>query len=161
MDNEVWTQLAPVVVGGLIAIVGAGIGPVVAHMVTDRSAARRERALKFEELLAVLNEHDTWLEKARDRIVLGKEADEGASPLPRALALSALYFPSLTSVIRRLEGPTSAYLHWMNEAGLRRLKDPMSNYGTGFREAYNQFLPEYNGVLDEVSDYAIQRNGRV
>ena len=62
------SSLAPVIVGGLLALGGVALTGGVSvgvRFLQSREEKRKRRAEKFEELVAALYEFDHWLDKLR------------------------------------------------------------------------------------------------
>ena len=69
-------DLVPVVVGGLLTLVGtvaAALGTAIRDVVQRPNKEKKRRADKFEELVAAVYEFDHWLDRLKDRFVLGAE----------------------------------------------------------------------------------------
>jgi len=96
------SDILSVIVGGVIGVVGGIAGPPLVHWLNDKSDRRKKRAEKFEEMVNTLYEHDHWLNEARDILVFGSKGIEGMSPLPRAQAIVAVYFPTFNARLAEL-----------------------------------------------------------
>ena len=53
-----WTTLVPVIVGGVIGVVGTIVGPPLVHWLNEKAAKRKQRIEKLGELIAVVYEND-------------------------------------------------------------------------------------------------------
>ena len=75
--------LLPVIVGGIIGLLGGLVGPPLAYWLNEGAARKRRRAEKLEELIGAVYEYDDWLESLRGIRVFGHEGKESPSPLAR------------------------------------------------------------------------------
>ncbi len=75
--------LLPVIVGGIIGLLGGLVGPPLAHWLGEGAARKKKRAEKLEELIGALYAFDHWLGLMRSINVWGKEATEPPSPFQR------------------------------------------------------------------------------
>lgn len=136
---SIWPVLWPVIVGGLIAVIGAGIGPFITHLLTSRAARVEKRQKLFESMLAALFEFDHWLNLKKDSYVFGKGRDLPYSPISKAIAVALMYFPEALPALRDIEIKGHDYQKWMTEASLRRLSGQIETLNDGFEEAYKPY----------------------
>lgn len=149
-----WSTLGPVIVGGAIGIIGTLVGPTLTTWLNDETAKKKQRVEKFAELIAIIYEHEHWLDMYRGVTVWGTEMTLGPSPLPRAIAIAAIHFPQFNARLDELSSETSKYQYWMLEAAQRRLANKLSEVGEGFRAAYDPFRLKHLQVLDELKKFA-------
>lgn len=81
--------LVSVVIGGCLTLSGQWF---LSRQQSGREAERR-RSDKFEELVEALFEHKHWLDVIRDVRAFGKDGAIPPTPLPKAQAIAAVYFP--------------------------------------------------------------------
>ena len=125
--TSIWSVLLPDIVGGALPLLGVALGPAVTQWLSERSISQTTRVQRFEELLAVLHEHNFWVETQRNIDVFGNELDRSPPPLSKAIAIAALYFPDLILPLKQLDIATDKYQVWMFTAGQRRLKGDIAS----------------------------------
>ena len=156
MLGQTIVSLLPIITGGLIALLGGAVGPVVSHFLASKKEKKRERIEKFEELFEVLSEYEQWVDAERMRIVWGVAGVRSPSPLLRAQAICAIYFHDLKPNLADLSTAVGPYFVWMGAAGVRRVgKKP--NINDGFNEAYMPYRQKWTECVTAVSDYATRK----
>jgi hypothetical protein len=160
-DPEIWSILLPVVVGGVLAVFGGAIGPVMSHLLSSRASRQSIRTQRFDEMMASVYEHDHWLDLKRRSMVFGESLEAGPPPIYRARSIALTNFKDLVQPIKKLDAASSGYQFWMASAGQNRLKGELSALTNGFDEAYKTWLAEFLEFQNAASDYAIARKGRV
>ena len=149
-------DLVPVLVGGLLTLVGtvaAALGTAIRDVVQRRNKEKKRRADKFEELVAAIYEFDHWLDRLKDRFVLGANVPETVSPFTKVQSISAVYFLQFSTLADDLDEAATDYRRWMIGAGEKRLnKDPA--YMDGFKEAYDPYKRRRNALLDALQKFA-------
>lgn len=136
-----WGTLAPVIVGGLIALAGSWLGPWLSERYKDKQEKRKTRASKFEELVATVYEFDGWLDKERDACFANETSKQGLSPFAKLEAIAAVHFSQFDGLIRLLEQEAAKYTVWMNQTRVNIIqgtlgKNPLDGY-TEVMEPYN------------------------
>jgi hypothetical protein len=142
--------LVPVVVGGLLTLVGtvaAALGTAIRDLVQRRNKEKKRRADKFEELVAAVYEFDHWLDRLNDRFVFGADVPEIVSPLTKVQSISAVYFPQFSTLADDLDEAAMEYRRWMIGAGEKRLNKDLA-YNDGFKETYDPYKRKRNALLD-------------
>jgi len=96
--------LIPVVVGGLIGIVGGLAGTAFGHTLRTRTDKKALQRTKLELLVGHLAEIEHWGNKTR-HFFLHEEGERVYEPHPAAkvLALATIYFPTLHEAARALD----------------------------------------------------------
>lgn len=119
-SSDMWTILAPVMVGGGIGIVAAWFGPWLSECRKEKAEQKKRRADKFEEMVAAIYELDRWVGTERlIRIGGKKELIQGVSPFAKLWAISSVYFPQFDNPIRELDAATLGYRGWMITTGFQ------------------------------------------
>jgi uncharacterized DUF497 family protein len=153
-NSSIWTVLLPVIVGGLIGLVGGFVGPFLLQWRKDATEKKRKRAEKFEELVAVLFECEHWVDDLRQALVYKEERVITVSPFAKLQAISLVYFPQFAGRISEFEVRTAEYKSWMGEAAVRRASGDIANINVGFLEAYRPFNETIKQLLNEFKQFA-------
>lgn len=146
-------DLAPVVVGGLIGVLGGLVGPPLAYKLGQKAEFRSRRREKLEELILTLYEHKQWLD---DRVlirVFGEVDDRLPSPLPKALTIAAMYFPGESQILRELDILSSNYEAWMSVESLKRHRGNTSDLGDGLPEVHEPYMQKFFEVIHRFQRY--------
>jgi hypothetical protein len=147
--------LAPVVVGGVIALAGGWFGPWLLERRKEKAEKKKRRSEKFEEMVGAVYEFDHWVETERQIRVIGKEGlIQGVSPFAKVRATSAVYFPQFENLIRELENATGGYRAWMTTAALRRVSGISEEPPAGFVEAVRPYTQARDNLLDALRKFA-------
>ena len=156
---SIWAVLGPVIVGGVIAVVGTAIGPLVTHTLTSKAAKREKRQKLFETLITALFEFDHWLEVKRSTHVYGEAKELPISPLSKAIAIASMHFPETMVALRDIDVKATQYEGWMATANQRRVNGDLKNMHEGFTDAYSPykvaFLAFQRDIPAMVSKYRI------
>src|SRR4051794_23429816 len=91
--------LIPVIVGGLIAVIGGLVGPPFLHRMQVKADTRKRRAEKFEELVGALYEHNHWLDMHKNIKLFANEGVLPVSPMGKVQAIISVYFPQFRTQI--------------------------------------------------------------
>jgi hypothetical protein len=108
------TSLWPVVVGGLLALggtVAVVIGTAIRDVVQQRHEKRKRRAEKFEEMVAAVYDFDQWVQTHMHATIDRTQLPQTMSPIVKASAISAVYFPQFDKLISEMEFASSVYLN--------------------------------------------------
>ncbi|NSZ65162.1 hypothetical protein G6L16_018655 [Agrobacterium tumefaciens] len=133
---SIWSVLWPVIVGGVIAVVGTVIGPLFSHILTSKAAEREKRQKLFETMITALFEFDHWLDLKRSTYVYGDTKQYPISPLSKAIAVASMHFPETMVAIRDIDLKATEYEAWMTRALERRINGDVKNMNEGFADAY-------------------------
>jgi hypothetical protein len=146
--------LIPVIVGGIIGILGTVAGPPLTHWLTQGAERQKKRADKLEQFMNALYAYDHCLGVIRAINVFGHEQAEPPSPFAKAQAIASIYFPEFELTLRDLNVRALAYEGWMIEAGQKRLAGKHSEVSEGFNEVYAPYLVALRDVLDAATTLA-------
>lgn len=150
-------SLWPVIVGGLLAMGGIAINNVVNFLLNRQKSEeekRKERAAKFEELVAAIYEFDHWLDIERNR-GLGSITDAPTmSPFAKIQAIGAVHFPNLDPLIRELEDKTATYRNWIETANYQRQSGQLVKFPSGYMEALKPYMDARDKLIDELKGFA-------
>lgn len=147
-------SLWPVIVGGLIGLAGGIAGPPLSHWLNERSSNRKKRAEKLEELIGYIYAHDHWLSRMRSIRAFGAQDTEDPTPLPKASAIAAIYFPQFATALSELSLATSNYEVWMFEAAQKRLRGNIQKLSDGHPAAYEPYMRKREDVLNTLREFA-------
>ena len=157
------TSLWPVVVGGLLtgvfALGGIGIGSTTTAR-RDAAQQRREdkkrRADKFEELVAAVYEFDHWLDDIRNAALGAAEASKTVSPFAKVQAISSIYFPQFSEIVRELGKKSNQLLVWVHLAEHKRVTGNIDNIGQGFGEIYTPYAQQFGQLTEALTKFAAE-----
>jgi hypothetical protein len=156
-----WPILLPVIVGGLLAVLGGAVGPFISNFLTARNAERSKRLERFEAMFTSIYTHDHWLDNKRNVIAFGEKIDLGPPPIYTTISIAALYFPSLLDPVNALDRASDSYLLWMSQAGVKRLNGETGSIGEGMSEAFKPYRAAQLELVSALGKYAVERNGKV
>lgn len=146
-------KMAPVLVGGLIAITGGFLGT----WFTQKLIAGKEEASlklkKIEELLAAANECDHWLDEYKNSRIGNNLYSIGHSPLAKVKYLSALYAPELKEVVNKLSLAHANYVGLIAYCYAEKLKT--GSIPSKFLEEYQEKYNSVSTVIDELVDNSV------
>lgn len=147
-------DLWSVVIGGALAVGGSAATQWYLHAAKSADDRRRLREQKLEELIALVYEHDHWMDNLRVINVFGKEERRTISPFSKLNAIAAIHFPEFLPSIKKLDHAASEYRHWMITKGRQRLVGNFDALGEGFEEAYEPYLSASSQLLDEIQAFS-------
>jgi len=147
--------LLPVVVGGLIGIIAASVGPYLMQRAKDAADKKRKRAEKFEELVGAVYEYDHWIDTTRGIRVVGFEGAITVSPFAKIHAISDIYFPQFERAVEELRTAGHAYVMWMLEAAQNRpQKDTLDASLAEHETVVRPYMEKRNALLTELRSFA-------
>ncbi len=122
---QMLTQLLPVLIGGLIGIVGGLSGTAFSRFLQSKEDRKALHRTKLETVLSYLAEIENWAKRVRHHYLLdlGEESYD-PSPTSRIVALTAIHFPTLYDRAHKLDIAADKY-----ELALINLKKDMVTAG--------------------------------
>lgn len=158
---SIWPVILPVIVGGLLALMGTLAGPAATQWLANRRAQQQHRIERFEEMLAQVYAFDHWLDRKRnERLFDGAEVNE-SSPIHRATAIAALYFPDFIVELHKVEAAADQYEMWMLKAVQKRLNREFSTINDGLESAITPYRAAFAAFQTSAQAYAAKRGGKV
>ncbi|OJU26022.1 MAG: hypothetical protein BGN89_10975 [Alphaproteobacteria bacterium 64-6] len=138
------------------------LGALLNHLTSSARYRRQQiaekekrRAEKFEELIAVLFEFNQWLDTLGNIYLFGRNIEEPISPLPRADAIAAVYFPSFRKKLLALDQKSNAYYLWLlQRAQLRLAGKSMDEVCAGRGEQFTPYYQLFLDLIDDLHDFA-------
>ena len=118
------------------------------------SLVRKKRAEKLEEMIGYIYAHDHWLNVLRNIRVFGEEDNRELKPLPKAMAISAIYFPELSDEFAALDLTCSQYEVWMLAGAKKRLDGNIQGLTDGNEEAYRPYMQKREDLLSKLKVFA-------
>jgi hypothetical protein len=153
-DSVLLTEVAkamPVVLGGVLAILGGVGSQVLVHRFTDQRERAKLRREKLESLVTAVYAHGQWIEEKQRRMVFRNEDHDVASPLDDARMLQALHFPELATDLLAVQQAQIPLLKFVNEQRIKHMKSQEAFVAewnsTPFDEAYKQYLIAINALV--------------
>lgn len=132
MILEELSRQIPVLVGGMLAVVG-GIGSqVVIHFLAVRRDALKIKRECLESLVKAIYAHAQWLDEKKTQMIFRKEDHDAPAPLDEARMLQALYFPELSLELAAVQQATLPMIAFIHDQRLKHMKDR------------NQFIAEWD-----------------
>lgn len=107
---EFLLKIAPVIVGGIIAIAGGFLGTWFTQKMVSAKEESSLRLKKIEELLAAATECEHWLEEYKNSRIGTEFKAIGHSPLDKVKYLCALYAPELNEAVSKLSLAHASYI---------------------------------------------------
>ena len=102
--------------------------------------------------MAALFEHKHWLEVIRDVRAFGEEGEIPPTPLPKAQAIAAVYFPDFDERIEDLDVAANAVELWSFRAEENRLQ---GGPGTdGCSAVYAPYKVKFFALIKDLRDFA-------
>lgn len=150
-------SLAPVIVGGLIALGGViltGIITFGAKIFENRAANKKRLGEKFEELVAAVYQYDHWIDNLRRIKAYGEQGTMEVSPMSKIEAIAAVYFPTFNKKIAQVSDAGRVYELWIAKAALKRLEGKLSEVNEGFNEAYVPYGDRRKELLEDLRQFA-------
>lgn len=148
------------VVGAVVplvsAVIGGGLtlaGQWVLQGRQTEAAKKKQRADKFEELVALLYEHQYWLKTVREIRAFNRADVEPPSPFAKAIAISAAYFPQFNNAILALDVAAGEYEVWMLEQRQKRMNGSLEIV-PGELEAYRIYGVKLVGLTSDLKEFA-------
>jgi hypothetical protein len=153
-------SLAPVIVGGLLAMGGGAVTggiTLIVNAIQSSKDKEKRRAEKFEELVTAVYEFEAWLNDRENMMAWGEKVEIGVSPLAKLESISAVYFPTFMKKIEALALVSKNYQAWMAEAGFKRTSGKTAQeVNEGLIDVYNPYLVRRDELLEELKKYAVE-----
>jgi hypothetical protein len=122
-STPLWNVLLPVLVGGVIGIVGSFVGPFFLQRLKDAADRKRKRAEKLEELVSAVSEHLHWIGALRFFAISGLGSQPSVSPMTRIEGIVSTYFPEFELLTRQFESASNVYEMWILSIGQKRVRN--------------------------------------
>jgi len=114
-------NLLAVVIGGVIAIVGGAVGPLIQHFLSERTRDEEARRTNVRALILAVHELSDWMERDRGNQMFDKGHELGTSPLATIEALARVHFPQASLELATLSVATARCRLWTTERAKERL----------------------------------------
>ncbi len=109
----VWSNIASVIIGGLIAAGTGIIGSFISYGLDRKSSALNLKREKLEQLLVAAHESKQWLSEKKNTDLFDETKDIGESPLYRVEVISRLYFPEMDADVLNFSQAHGNYEMWI------------------------------------------------
>ncbi|WP_132663894.1 hypothetical protein [Rhizobium sp. PP-CC-3G-465] len=152
-EASIWTVLLPVLIGGVLAVIGGAVGPAIGHILVAREAARTRRRERLEALLAAVISQSDWLQAKVRTTLFSENPDIQTQPLPTAVSIATIYFRDLLPALRTLEIASLEYQGWITTAGINRLENKKAEFEEDFKTTYGAYIKEVANFMDAVENY--------
>jgi len=151
------SDLIGVVVGGVIAICGGAVVPLITHTLKAKYEARERDAARFAELVAAIYEYQYWLEEKTYKEIYGKEKPDTMAPYPKLLSIGMIYFPQFLVQIAQLNAEAKKYEALIMTKALDRFHGEIDKLNDGIDEAHGSYSNAQERLFDAMFDYADKR----
>ena len=108
--------LLPVVIGGVIGIVGSFVNQYFGQRSKDAADKERKRAEKLEELVCAVYEYDHWITTTKH----SPGGEITMSLFPKIHAISDIYFPNFKKTVEELRTAADTYVASNTESAMER-----------------------------------------
>jgi hypothetical protein len=152
------TTLWPVIVGGVIGLVGGFGSATLVHLLQAKQAKKRRREEKFQDLIVAILETQTWLDSVRNSKFWGKEEPTGLPPISKAYAIATIYFPHLVTKINELNDATQEHVKWIAQAAMKKLENP-TGFANDLPATYRPWIAKMNETIGELNRTARREFG--
>ena len=105
-------------------------------------------------MIGYIYAHHHWINVVRKIHVFGELDDREPSPLPKAQAIAAIYFPQFSDDIKAYDLAADKYELWMLEAGKKRVAGDIANLGDGGLEAHQPYYTQHIELLSALQKFA-------
>ncbi|GBF27265.1 hypothetical protein MnTg02_02315 [bacterium MnTg02] len=146
-------EMLSVVVGGLLAVGGGGTMQWYLNKIQRENEDKRQRAIKFEELVSAIYEYDHWLMTYRNIHTFGSDDTETPTPFAKIQAITLIYFPEHLEKVKELQNIANDYIVWIHNAAVKRLaKD--NSIQEGFKDVYQTYAAAHHELLKDLSEFS-------
>jgi hypothetical protein len=143
----------PVVVGGLLAVMGGVASQYMTHRLSDSREKKKRRRDRIESLVKAAYAHEQWVVTRRDRLVFRNESHDEPAPLDEVRMLQALHFPELAAEVMAVQKAFLPMLDFINKQRIARMKDEQAFMAawdaTPFNDAYAQHLQATKALVEK------------
>lgn len=146
-DITITSQLAnavPVLLGGLLAIVGGLGSQLVIHWLTDSRERAKLLGARLEALVKALYAHEQWVTEKHNKMIFRNEDHDDPAPMNDLRMIQALHFPELAQEVNAVQQAYIPMLKFISEQRIARMKDEnafIAQWNSApFDEAYKQHL---------------------
>lgn len=147
-------DLWSVVVGGLIGLTGGLVGPPLLHRLQREEERRKSRLAKFEELVALVYEHDAWVDllMVNEIEIGGPEERLPPSPLTKARAIAVVHFPTLSPMLKHLHIVEQPIRVWGAQRRLERVRGQEMDL-SGQAAAHGPFYTQFLDTIEKLAEF--------
>ncbi len=146
-------KLLPVLVGGLLAILGGAGSQYLIHRLGTERERRKLLRERGEAFIKALHAHSDWLQEKTNAMVFENKDHDRPSPLDEAQMIQQLYFPQLAKPIYDVMAATKPIVEWVYQQRISRLQDQAAWWKAFDRKPYNTMFEAYlKAQLGAVSD---------
>ena len=146
---EQFTQLVPVLVGALIALLATVIGSWSLYHFIERRERRMQLRMQLGELLSQAYEVEHWLKRLRSAELLDGPALNEPSPMKNVKTIARLYVPVVRPEVRNLDRAVDQFEEWVHEGvAEKRVTRSVSD------KTLERYAEVQKRVLDAITDLA-------
>lgn len=151
-------SLAPVIVGGLLALSGVVVTggiTLAVHWLSSGAEKKKRRAEKFEELVGAVVEHYHWITAKQYLVIAGQGSEPNLSPMIKIEAITSTYFPEFSMSVRKLDSASNGYERWIFGMGQKRVRnEPGYDSLPGLDEVLTKYTDARADFLVELKLFA-------
>jgi hypothetical protein len=153
------TTLWPVIVGGVIGLVGGFGSATLVHLLQAKQAEKRRREEKFEVLVIAILETSVWLNEVMNSKFWGSKNVTEVCPITKAYAIATIYFPYLLTKVNELNDATLDHLQWIAQAALKK-HDNVEGYADDIAVSYGPWMAKMNEMIGDLNRTARREFGK-
>jgi hypothetical protein len=152
---SMWSTLIPVMVGGVIGLVGGWLGPWLVERRKEVAEKKKKRAEKFEELVAAVVEHGLWIKALSYFTISGHGSEPPLSPMTKIEAIGSTHFPEFDVLVREFDSVSNKYEIWIYDMGQKRVRnEPGYESLPGHGEVLKNYMDKRAEFLMELRNFA-------
>ncbi|WP_333838790.1 hypothetical protein [Novosphingobium sp.] len=148
------SQLAPVVVGGFIAVAGGLVGPPLAHYLKVRREDSQAKKLRLEKLVLNIFAHHEWVDQSCRNGVNDMDLPDPIPDTPQMYATIRVYFPELREAAARVSENTAVMLVWALRIRQSEKLDEQGALNAQHDEKYRLYSSAVASLLNACEDLA-------
>ena len=149
---EALKALLPVMLGGLIGLLGAAIGSVMPHVLKTKTDKRNRKREKLERFVSLAYETRHWIQTNIIAELYGQPSDTRIIPTAEMRMLSLLYLPELKQEVVDLNDYIINFHNWAMEQGLR--KRQQGSFGVELLGEQNERYTEVRKLIQKLEKRA-------
>lgn len=143
------TELVPVMVGAVIALLATVVGSWSLYYLIERRERQRQLRIQLGELLSQAYEVEHWLKRLRSAELLNGPALNEPSPMKSVKAIARLYVPVVRPEVRKLDRAVDLFEEWVQEGvAEKRVTRSVSD------KTLAKYSEVQKTVLDAITDLA-------
>jgi len=141
--SSVLIGLLPVLLGGLLTILGGFAGSLITYMLSRKSSKEDFRVKMIEKATLLSFQIGHWLDENKDIRLFRLKKDIGPSPVSELEMVTKLYLPELDSERLNIAKAENDYNKWIIKGQSEYLET---------NSLSDEFLKEFDAIYTQLSD---------